>query len=66
MYLTILSGEGTTGIEAVFEQIPKLFQLATQCFNYILENPILLFFFAISLVGVGLGVFRKLKRAATR
>lgn len=54
----------TNALDAVMDYVPKVINLAGECFNAIVGNPVLLFFFAVGLVGTGLGVFRKLKRTA--
>lgn len=57
--------EGTTdALDLAIGALPKLFNLSTTCFNAVVENPVLLVFFAGSLIGVGLGIFKKLKRTA--
>lgn len=58
--------EGTSIVDQVISTVPKLFDLAGTCFNAVVENPILLLYFSISMVGVGLGVFRMLKKTARR
>lgn len=63
-----MEGEGTVVVSAldkVLETIPEIFDLAGVCFNEIIENPVLLMFFSVSLIGLGLSVFRKLRRTAT-
>lgn len=60
----ILTEGSTDALDAAIGALPKLFNLATTCFNAVVENPVLLVFFAGSLIGVGLGIFRKLKRTA--
>lgn len=58
--------EGTgNALDKVIEVIPSVFDLAGQCFNAVIENPVLLLFFSVSLIGIGLSVFRKLRRTAT-
>lgn len=58
--------EGTTGIlDSVLSNVPKVFDLASTCFNAVTENEVLLLFFSVSLIGVGLSVFRKLRKTAT-
>lgn len=55
--------EVTVGVlDKVIEQIPKIFDLAGSCFDAVIENPVLLLFFSVSLIGTGLGVFKMMKR----
>lgn len=61
-----MEGEvAVSAVDKVLEVIPGLFNLGNVCFNAILDNPILTLFFGVGMIGVGLGVFKKLKRAAT-
>lgn len=55
----------TNALDKVLETIPDIFDLAGVCFNAIIENPVLLMFFSVSLIGLGLSVFRKLRRTAS-
>ena len=59
-----MEGTTTNAVDSVIGVIPKLFELAGSCFNAIIENPILLLFFAAGMIGLGLGIFKKLKRTA--
>jgi len=60
-----MEGEATVNVlDAVIAGVPKVFDLAGTCFNAIVENPILLLFFSVGMIGTGLGVFKKLKRTA--
>lgn len=54
----------TTAVDSVIGIIPKLFELAGDCFDAIIANPVLLVFFSVGMIGVGLGVFKMLKRTA--
>ncbi len=54
----------TSALDSVIGTLPKLFDLAGTCFNEIIENPLLLTFFSVSMIGIGLGVFRMLKNTA--
>lgn len=57
--------ETTTNVlDAVLEQVPKVIDLAGDCFNAVVNNPVLLFYFAVGMVGIGLGVFAMLKNTA--
>lgn len=60
-----MEGEATVSVlDQVISGVPKVFELGTTCFNAIIDNPILLLFFSVGMIGTGLGVFKKLKRAA--
>lgn len=54
----------TTAVEKVNEVIPSLFSLANTCFDAVVANPILLLYFAVGMIGIGLGVFSMLKNTA--
>lgn len=60
----VVATEGASSLETVMNGLGDVFSLATKCFDYVIQNPILLFFFAAGLVPVGIGIFRSLKRAA--
>ncbi len=62
----ILTETETTSnvLDAVIEYVPKVIDLAGDCFQAIVNNPVLLFYFAVGMVGVGLGVFAMLKNTA--
>lgn len=53
-----------SNMDKVLEKIPELFSLSETCFEQVLANDILTTFFAVSMIGIGLGIFRKLKRTA--
>lgn len=61
----VLEG-GSSTLDNVIGVVPKLFELAGTCFTSALENPILLLFFAASMVGLGFGIFSKMKRAVRK
>ena len=56
--------EGANALDQVIGAIPKVIELAGSAFDAIVAHPVLLFFFAVGMVGTGLGVFRMLKRTA--
>lgn len=57
--------EGTTaGLDTIIDAVGKVITLAGTCLNAIVQQPILVFFLAVGFVGIGLGVFRKMKRTA--
>lgn len=68
LMVVALEGEGaivvTENMDKVLAKIPDLFSLAETCFTQILENDILTTFFSVSMIGIGLGIFKKLKRTA--
>ena len=51
-------------VDKVIGEVPKLFELANTCFNAVIDNPILLMFFSVGLIGTGLGIFSMLKNTA--
>lgn len=53
-----------SALDKVTAVVPDLFDLAGTCFDAVLANPILTLYFGIGMIGVGLGVFRMLKRTA--
>lgn len=59
-----MDGTTSTALDNVMGVIPKVFELAGTCINAVLDNPILLLFFSVSMIGIGLGVFKKMKRAS--
>lgn len=61
-----MEGTTTNALDQVVGVIPKLFDLAGTCFDAVIANPVLLVFFSIGMIGVGLGVFSMLKRTARR
>lgn len=62
--LTETSTPTATGMDAMLEVMKSVVDFSLECFTTITTNPILAFIFAGSLVGVGISVFRKFKRAA--
>ena len=48
----------------MLEVMNSVVDFSMKCFTTITANPILAFIFAGSLVGVGIGVFRRFKNAA--
>lgn len=59
-----MEGTTTSALDAVIGVVPDLFDLANTCFQAVVDNPILLLYFAVGMIGVGLGVFKMLKRTA--
>lgn len=62
--IALSDGTTTDMLDAVIEQVPKVIELAGTAFNAIVDHPVLLFFFAVGMVGTGLGVFSMLKNTA--
>lgn len=60
----LTDGTSSDALSQAIEQVPKVIELAGSCFEAIVNNPVLLFFFAVGLVGTGLGVFSMLKNTA--
>lgn len=58
--------ESTSALDNVIGTVPKLFELAGTCFTACLENPVLLVFFSASMVGLGFGVFKKMRRSVSK
>ena len=58
-------GTTATGIDKVIESAGKVLQFAGTMLNTIVDNPILLFVFASSLVPIGFAVLRGLKNTAS-
>lgn len=60
MPVTILAeatdGTITSGLETVIDVFSK-------CWELMLANPLIMVFVGASLIGVGVGIFRKLRRA---
>lgn len=57
--------EGTTSaMDKVITAMTDVFELSGTILTQITSNEILLFCFAAGMVGIGIGTFRKLKRAA--
>ena len=54
----------TSVLDAVMEQVPNVIDLAGDVFNAIVNQPVLLFYFAVGMVGIGAGVFAILKNTA--
>lgn len=54
----------TTAMDTVITAVGEVLELSGTVLNTITTNPILTFIFATGFVGIGVGVFRMLKRAA--
>lgn len=53
-----LATEGSANVATVVEEV---FTIATKALTMVTGNPILLLFFAAPIVGIGIGVIKKLK-----
>lgn len=53
----------TGGIATVTGAVGDVFGLVGTVINQIISQPILVFFLAVAFIGVGIGVFRHMKRA---
>ena len=51
----------TNALDTVVNAMGSVFDIATQCFNYALENPLLTFFIAVGMIPVGTYVFSCIK-----
>ena len=56
----------TTGFEAVMGSMDTLVELVSQVWTLMTSNPLLTLFLAVSLISVGVYVFRMIKNAAKR
>lgn len=54
-----LAAEGTS----ITSGIPTVIEIFGQCWDLMLANPLIMVFVGTSLIGVGVGIFRKLRRA---
>ena len=54
----------TTGMDAIITAVGEVLELSGTILNTITSNAILTFIFASSFVGIGIGVFAKLRRVA--
>lgn len=51
----------TTGMEAITTAVTNIIGIATTMLDTITGNPILMLFFCVPIVGIGVGVVRKLR-----
>lgn len=58
------SGSTSGGMESVMEAAGELVTWAGELFTVIVENPVLVFYVAAGLVGIGLGIVSMLKNTA--
>lgn len=59
-----MEGATATGLEAVIASFSTLTQLTGQVWTMMTSNALLTLFLGVSLLGVGVGVFRMIKGAA--
>lgn len=55
-----MDGDGI--LTKVLAEVPEIFDLASTCFNEVIDNELLLLYLSIGLIGAGLAVFRKMRR----
>lgn len=55
-----MDGDGI--LTKVLGEVPEIFDLASTCFNEVIDNELLLLYLSIGLIGAGLAVFRKMRR----
>lgn len=51
----------TNALDTVVAALDGVFDIATKCFNYALENPLLTFFIAVGMIPIGTYVFSCIK-----
>lgn len=56
--------EATTGISTIIAGASTVTEMVGEVFDMIVANPLLCVFCAASLIGVGISVFKRIKRAA--
>lgn len=62
---TVTPGVTDSGVmEKILDAAGSAIEFSGQCLNAMVNNPLYLFFLAVGLVGVGLGLVRKLRRTA--
>ena len=54
----------TNALTKVIDTVPSMIDLAGKCLDAMVENPILVAFLAVGFIGIGLGIFRKMKHSA--
>ncbi len=59
-----MGGAATTGFEAISASMSALTSLMGQVWTMMTSNALLTLFLGVSLLGVGVGVFRMIKGAA--
>ena len=59
-----MDGATTTGMETIIAAVSDVLELSGTILTTITSNPILTFIFASSFVGIGVGVFAKLRRVS--
>lgn len=57
--MTTMLSDGATTITSGISTVVEVFG---QCWDLMLANPLIMVFVGSSLIGVGIGVFRKLKK----
>lgn len=64
MDISILSDPATTGMDAVTSAMTTAVSFMTTAFNAMTANGYLVIFLAVTMIGVGVTVFRKLRKGA--
>lgn len=59
-----MDGATATGMDVIITAVSDVLELSGTILNTITTNPILTFIFASSFVGIGVGVFAKLRRVS--
>ena len=59
-----LESVAPSGMDAIIGGLSSVTSVIGEIFSLMTSNPLLLFFLACSLVGAGIGVFRKVKGAS--
>jgi hypothetical protein len=63
--MPILTDPATgTGMEAIKTAMTTAVSFMTSAFEAMTSNPYLVIFLAVTMIGVGVGVFRKLRKGA--
>ena len=60
----ILESAGANIMDKVVGVVPSILNLATTCFNAVVENPITLIYLGVGFVGVGFGIFGMMRKSA--
>ena len=65
--LLLLTGTGTTpSLENILGSVDALFDFGISIFDRMLNHPVLLIFFGVGFIGIGVGVVKKLIGLAKR
>lgn len=61
----VLTAESGSQLAGVLEMFDVILQICTSILNWCVENPLMCFFLACGLVGIGIGVVSQLKSFAS-